>query len=121
IAQMSNAYELRDIDLLDAQWRDAGGDTQAPGRTNLRYPHVWSPTGARAARTKLGKMFLGFSRFSPPRSAVDPHGLTTVRWTDVRFVAGGVAVDQRRPGPDIFTATVQIDTGGQILRERLGR
>jgi hypothetical protein len=47
--------------------------------------------------------------------------VTTVRWTDTRFVGNGVALDQRRPGPDIFTATVRIGTDGQILEERLGR
>ena len=121
IARVSNAYELRDIDLLDSRWRDPDQDSEAPWRTTLRYPIVWTPTVMRAADTRLAQVFLGFSRFPAARSAVDPHGVTTVRWTDTRFVGNGVALDQRRPGPDIFTATVRIGTDGQILEERLGR
>src|SRR5262249_51628993 len=39
IARLSNAYELRDVDLLDAQWREPDGDIEAPWRTALRYPN----------------------------------------------------------------------------------
>lgn len=121
IAHVSNAYELRDIDLLDAQWREADGESEAPWRTNLRYPNVWTPTVMRAADTPLAQLFLGFSRFPAARSALDAQGATTVRWTDVRFANIGVTSEQRRPGPGFFTATVIVGADGQILRERLGR
>jgi membrane-bound metal-dependent hydrolase YbcI (DUF457 family) len=121
VAQVSNAYELRDVDLLDLRWREPDDESEAPWRTTLRYPNVWTPTVTRAAETDLGQLFLGFSRFPAARSAVDPHGVTTVRWTDVRFASGGVALEQRRPGASFFTATVTVGTDGQVLQERLGR
>ena len=122
IAHVSNAYELRDVDLLDLRFREPDEESEAPWRTTLRYPNVWTPTVTRAAETDLGRLFLGFSRFPAARSAVDPHGMTTVRWTDVRFVSGGVAVEQRRPGgASFFTATVIVGADGQVLQERLGR
>jgi membrane-bound metal-dependent hydrolase YbcI (DUF457 family) len=121
IAQVSNAYELRDVDLLDRRWRDPADDSEAPWRTTLRYPNVWTPTVVRAADTDLGQLFLGFSRFPAARSALDPHGVTTVRLTDVRFAGSGVSLDQRRAGPNFFTATVRVGTDGEILQERLGR
>ena len=121
IAHVSNAYELRDIDLLDAQWRDSEGESEAPWRTNLRYPNVWTPTVILAADTPLAQLFLGFSRFPAARSALDAHGVTTVRWTDVRFSASGVTAEGSRPAPGFFTATVMVGADGQILRERLGR
>jgi membrane-bound metal-dependent hydrolase YbcI (DUF457 family) len=121
VAQVSNAYELRDVDLLDLRWREPDDESEAPWRTTLRYPNVWTPTVTHAAATDLGRLFLGFSRFPAARSAIDPHGVTTVRWTDVRFASGGLALEQRRPGSSFFTATVTVGTDGQILQERLGR
>jgi inner membrane protein len=122
IAHVSNAYELRDVDLLDRRWLEPEDESEAPWRTTLRYPNVWTPTVTRAADTRLGQVFLGFSRFPAARSAIDAHGVTTVRWTDVRFASGGVALtEQRRVGPSFFTATVVVGADGQIVQERLGR
>jgi membrane-bound metal-dependent hydrolase YbcI (DUF457 family) len=121
VARLSNAYELRDLDLLDARWRQSDDELEAPWRMSVRYPNVWTPTVTHAAQTYLGQVFLGFSRFPAARSALDAHGVTTVRWTDVRFATGGVALEQRRPGPNFFTATVSVGADGQILQERLGR
>ena len=121
IVQTSDAYELRDIDLMDSRWRQADEESLAPWRTNLRYPNVWTPAVMRAAETELGQLFLGFSRFPAARSALDAQGVTTVRWTDVRFATGGVGIDQRRPVPNFFTATVTVGADAQILQQRLGR
>ena len=121
ILQLSNAYEIRDVDLLDARWRGSEDESGAPWRTTVRYPNVWTPTVARAATTDLGRVFLGFSRFPAARSAVDSHGVTTVRWTDVRFAAGLIALEQPRPGPDIFTAIVRVAPDGEVIQQRLGR
>jgi len=120
IAQMSNAYEIHDIDLLDQSFREPDQESGAPWRLTLRYPNVWTPAVQRAATTHIGQRFLGFSRFPAARSVVDAHGVTTVRWTDVRFV-GMIALDQPRSGPDLFTATVRLSPDGQILEEKLGR
>jgi membrane-bound metal-dependent hydrolase YbcI (DUF457 family) len=121
IARLSNAYELRDLDLLDPRVRALRDDSEGQWRLTLRYPNVWTSPILQAATTRLGQVFLGFSRFPAARSAVDPHGVTTVRWTDVRFIVGMVSLDQPRPGPDIFTATVRIGADGTVLQETLGR
>ena len=120
IAQLSNAYEIHDIDLLDSCYRDPETGSDAPWRLTLRYPNIWAPVVSQAAGTHLGQVFLGFSRFPAARSAVDSHGVTTVRWTDMRF-AGAVAVTQAVRRADPFTAVVRIDANGQVVQETLGR
>jgi len=120
ILQLSDAYEMRDIDLLDGylRGRDAGSDTAS--RLTVRYPNVWTPTVMRAASTPLGQVFLGFSRFPAARSAVDAHGITTVRITDMRFAGRPVGLNQDTRGADPFTATVRVGPDGQILESTLG-
>ena len=121
IAQMSNAYEIHDINLLDQRYREPENGSDVPWRLTLRYPNVWTPAVQKAATTHLGQVFLGFSRFPAARSAVDSHGITTVRWTDMRFAGGAFALDQPAPRTNPFTATVRIGADGQVLEESLGR
>jgi hypothetical protein len=120
IAQMSNAYEIHEIDLLDERFRKPENDSDAFWRLTLRYPNVWTPAVEKAAATVTARTFLGFSRFPAARTAVDREGVTTVRWSDMRFVGGVIALDQPliRPGP--FTVTVRIGPDGRILEEALG-
>jgi len=120
IAQMSNAYEIYQVDLLDERLRasDTAGDVF--WRQVRRYPNVWTPVVEQAAESRLGRIFLGFSRFPAARSVVDAQGNTVVRWTDVRFVLGVGMSDRPRGGPDMFTATVRVGPAGEILDERLG-
>src|SRR6185295_2871276 len=112
IAQLSNAYEIHDIDLLDRRFREPEDESEAPWRLTLRYPNVWTPEVQRAAASHLGQVFLGFSRFPAARSVTDPHGVTTVRWTDVRFAGGQFALDQPAPRTNMFTATVRVGPDG---------
>ncbi len=121
IAQMSNAYEIHDLNLLDQRFRDPQSAGDAPWRVTLRYPNVWTPAIARAATTHLGAVFLGFSRFPAARFSVDSHGVTTVRWTDVRFAGGTFGLDQASPRAGPFTANVRISADGHVLDESLGR
>jgi membrane-bound metal-dependent hydrolase YbcI (DUF457 family) len=121
IAQMSNAYEIKDIDLLDRRYREPDSDSDAPWRTTIRYPNVWTPTVEKASTTHLGQIYLGFSRMPAARSAVDTHGVTVVRWTDMRFVGGLPGMDQRASRAVPFTASVRVGAEGQILDEALGR
>jgi len=86
----------------------------------LRYPNVWTPAVRTAAATRLGQVYLGFSRFPAARSAVDAHGVTTVRWTDMRFAGGAFALDQPGPRTNPFTATVRLGGDGQVLEQSLG-
>jgi hypothetical protein len=120
IAQMSNAYEIHEIDLLDARFRTPESDNEVFWRMTLRYPNVWTPAVEKAATTLTARTFLGFSRFPAARTAVNREGVTTVRWSDMRFVGGVIALDQplSRPGP--FTATIRIGPDGRILEEVLG-
>jgi hypothetical protein len=118
IAQMSNAYEIYTVDLLDGRLRAPANEGDVFWRQVRRYPNIWTPAVERAATTHLGRIFLGFSRFPAARWVVDPQGVSVVRWTDVRFVIG--MADQPRPGPDMFTATVRVGPDGRVLDERLG-
>jgi membrane-bound metal-dependent hydrolase YbcI (DUF457 family) len=121
VAQMSNAYEIKDIDVLDRRYREPESESEAPWRTTIRYPNVWTPTVQKASTTHLGQAYLGFSRMPAARSAVDAQGVTTVRWTDMRFVGGLPGMDQRASRAVPFTASVRIGLDGQILAQTLGQ
>ena len=121
VAQMSNAYEIHDIDLLDPRYREPEAGSDAPWRLTLRYPNVWTPVVFQAAGSPLGRVFLGFSRFPAARSAVDATGVTTVRFTDVRFAGGPMGLDQAGPRTNLFTATIRIAADGRVIEEKLGR
>src|SRR6185295_446349 len=88
IAQMSNAYELYTVNLLDARLRQPANDGDVFWRQVRRYPNIWTPVVEQAATTRLGLVFLGFSRFPAARFVVDPQGVAIVRWSDMRFVVG---------------------------------
>jgi len=121
IAQMSNAYEIHDIDLLDSRFRNPDTDSDAPWRLTLRYPNVWTPAVDRAATTALGQAFLGFSRFPAARTAVDAHGAATVRWSDMRFAGGIAGLEQPTRSVNPFTAIIRIDAGGRVVEQRIVR
>jgi membrane-bound metal-dependent hydrolase YbcI (DUF457 family) len=121
IAQLSNAYEIHDIDLFDARFREPGRDSEVLWRLTLRYPNVWTPTVQKAATAHVAQVFLGFSRFPAARSSIDANGVTTVRWTDVRFAGGLAGLDQPAPRAGLFTATVKVAPDGTILEQALGR
>jgi len=121
IARMSNAYEIHDINVLDQRYREPENRSDVPWRLTLRYPNVWTPEVLKAGGTHLGHVFLGFSRFPAARYAVDSQGGTTIRWTDVRFAGGPLALDQPGPRTNLFTATIRIGRDGRVLDEALGR
>ena len=88
IARLSNAYKIHEVDLLDARGPDAGAPLEHLRRVTLRFPNNWTPRVTQAAETRLGRVFLGFSRFPSARAFTDPTGATTVRWSDMRFAGG---------------------------------
>jgi membrane-bound metal-dependent hydrolase YbcI (DUF457 family) len=120
IAQLSNAFEVRDVNIVDTLFRTPTG-AGATWRLTLRYPNEWTPAVVQASGTRVAQVFLGFSRFPAARSFVDRDGVSTVRWTDVRYSAGprlpGLPNDSRA---NLFSATVRIDAGGQLLDAELG-
>lgn len=117
IAQLSNAYEVRDIDLLTG--RGLSGESLATRVLSLRVPNQWTPAVTAAARTPIAHMFLGFSRFPAARSLVAEDGTTTVRWSDLRFVQGDLD-DPRQFRRGLFAATVVLGPDGTVLAAQLG-
>jgi hypothetical protein len=120
VARMSNAYEIHDLNVLDVRLRN-DEDGAVFWRQVLRYPNNWTPAVQQAATTRLGHVFLGFSRFPAARTAADATGATTVRFTDVRFTNGPLAVEQPARRVQPFTATIRFDAAGQAVSETLGR
>jgi hypothetical protein len=120
IAQLSNAYEIHDVDLLDRRLSEPASDRVTFYRTSLRYPNLWTPLVERAARTRLGQIFLGFSRFPAARAVVDEDGYATVRWTDMRFAGGLISLDQGAPQRVPFTAMIRMAPAGEVLLEQFG-
>lgn len=121
IAQASNSYDLREVSLTDARFRAAASPHEVLWRETVRYPNIWTSVATRAAEAPLARIFLGFSRFPAARTSTDASGVTTVRFIDMRFAAGLVALEQpvRRPQP--FSATIRVAAGGGIVDESLGR
>jgi len=121
ISQLSSAYEMHDVDLLDPRMRRPPEAGEAPWRVTVRYPNVWRPPVHAAAEAHIAQVFLGFSRFPAARSFLDPPtGVTTVRWIDVRFAAG-LTLDQRLGRSGLFQATVRVAPDGRVLDQRLGQ
>lgn len=117
IAQLSNAYEVRDIDLLTG--RGLSAESLSTRVLAMRVPNQWTPAVMAAAAAPIPRVFLGFSRFPAARSFVAEDGLTTVRWSDLRFVQGDLdAPRQFRRG--LFGATVVMGPDGSIREQRLG-
>jgi hypothetical protein len=112
LAQLSDSYEVRQIDLLAPEEPGAA-------RLSTRYPNQWTPAVMRAASSSdVARVFLGFSRFPSARSVRDSDGTTIIRWSDMRFVAPTVRSGQR--GSGLFTAVVRVGPDGSISSERLG-
>jgi membrane-bound metal-dependent hydrolase YbcI (DUF457 family) len=116
IAHLSSAYETREIDVFAPAVA-----VESSGVPIQRLPNYWTPAVAAAARTRVGCVFLDFSRFPAAHSSVDEAGVATVRWTDVRFLEA----PRRSDGPPaarstLFMATVRVGPDGSIVEQRLG-
>jgi len=115
VTRTSNSYELSTVNLLDPP---AGS---APWRVNRRVPNVWTEAARRAAETHVAQIVLGFSRFPAVRSFVDPAGVTTARFSDMRFAGGLISVNQPTFRVEPFTLVVRVAADGRILSEAFGR
>jgi len=120
VAQMSNGYELQDLNVLDARFRREPGADEVLWRTALRSPNEWSPPVRAAAGTPAAQTFLGFSRFPDARVFPGAGGDVTVRWTDMRF-AGGLVALNRPEQPSPFAIVVRVDPDGRILSQGVER
>ena len=121
VARLSDSYQTLDLDLLDARLADpaAVNGPLAPWRAAVRYPDQWTPAVLRAAGSRVGRVFLGFSRFPAASSVLNDDNTATVSWTDMRFAGSPAPVPRPRSG--LFTATVTVGPGGQVISEQLGR
>jgi len=117
IAQLTNGYELRELNLLDTG-QDDGSERIA--RLSIRYPNVWTPAVSRAAATGTASVFLGFSRFPSARSFTDRTGTSIVRWSDMRFAGGLFTLQNRGSRPEPFNVTVRLSPDGRVVEERMG-
>jgi inner membrane protein len=116
IAQLSNAFEVRSVDLLNDTERAPSSDVRLVA---VHYPNIWTPAVFQAAQAPVAQVFLGFSRFPAARSVVTADGSATVRWNDLRF-ATDTTLNLRERAPNLFSATVQLSPDGKVIHERLG-
>lgn len=117
IAQLSNGYEMRDVDLVTG--RGAGDEALAVRTLAVRVPNPWTPAVTKASTAPTARVFLGFSRFPAVRSLVAEDGTATVRWSDLRFVQGALD-DPRQFRGGLFSTTVVIDPAGNVREDHLG-
>ena len=97
-AQLSNAYETRDVDLIDLALRPPPATPEAPWRLATHSKSLdagGTPGGPLGDRP----IFLG-SRFPAAQATADSEGDAIVRWTDVPFTAAAprTPVDGARAG-----------------------
>ena len=121
VAHLSNGYEIHEVEIMDSRFREQPAMNEVFWRQSIRYPNVWTPPADRAAAAPLAQIFLGFSRFPAARSITDDHGTSTVRFSDMRFAAGLVALEQpvRRPSP--FSVLIRLDRTGRVIEQSLAR
>ncbi len=121
VAHLSNAYEIHDVQILDSRFREPPSANEVFWRQSIRYPNIWTPAVRQAAVTPLAQIFLGFSRFPAARAITDAQGVSTVRFSDMRFAAGLVALEQpvRRATP--FSLLVRLDQSGSVIEQSLSR
>ncbi len=120
IARMSNAYETQDVNVLSPRMLAPAREREVLWQLPSRYPDKWTPDAVSAATTRTGQVFLGFSRFPVTRSFRDVGGVTTVRWSDLRFVWDAPLRPGSTMSRNLFSATVRLDAQGRVLDERLG-
>ena len=121
VAQLSDEYQISDVNVLAGAIRAVRPNPGPAARVATRVPNHWTPAVFTAARTEVGRLFLGFARFPAVRAFVGSDDATTVRWNEMRF-AGGRGGSPRRAGrEDFFSATVRMDREGRAIEQRQGR
>lgn len=112
VASLPSGYELRDLNIIDRPER------AAPPTTRF-LSNDWTPAVVKASRTRLGQIYLRFSRFPAARSFVDRDGSAIVLWTDMRFVTG-IRRTEQGTERTAFSAVVRLDPSGTVIEERFG-
>jgi membrane-bound metal-dependent hydrolase YbcI (DUF457 family) len=109
IAQLTDAYEIYDINLLDSRLRSRTPPLDVLTAVSTRVLNHWTPLAAEAARSPTARALLEFSRFPRAQILTDPSGGTSIRFTDMRFSTGrdeDSPMEARRSS--LFTATVRV-------------
>jgi inner membrane protein len=121
IARLSDSYQILDLDLMDARLSSQAAveGSLAIWRSAVRYPDQWTPAVLRAATSRVGRVYLEFSRFPAASSVLNDDNTATVNWADMRFAGSAAPVPRPRAG--LFTATVTVDARGRAISEHLGR
>ena len=117
IARVSNAYELQEVDVLDARFRTRPPAAEALWRRSLRFPNVWTYAVDMAARKRTAQIFLGFARFPAALAFLEAGSVATVRFTDMRFAGGIVSLNQPSGRASPFTLTIRIGAEDEIQEE----
>jgi hypothetical protein len=119
VARLSDSYQTLDVNLLAPRPPESAAvnGPLAAWRAAARYPDQWTPAVLRAANSRVGRVFLGFSRFPAASSVLNEDNTATVSWTDMRFADS----PPPRPRSGLFTATVTVGPDGRVVSERLGR
>jgi hypothetical protein len=112
VTRVAHGYELHELNVL-------APPSAATSRTRRYFPNEWTPAVWKASETRLGQIYLGFSRFPAARSFVDSDGSTIVRWNDMRFVTRPLPTNQQTE-PTAFSAVVRLDSSGNVIEERFG-
>jgi len=118
IAKLTNGYDLHDLDLLDSRLVGPPQPDEVFWRRSIRFPNQWTSQVTEAAGTRTGRIFLGFSRFPAARSFVDPSGVATVRWSDMRFAGGRLGLGEGPRRADPLSVLIRIAPDGRVLDER---
>ena len=109
---------MQAINLLDRRFWQRPSEREVLWRRTVRVPNVWTHPVWTAASTRTAWTFLGFARLPAVRSLTDPSGVTTVRWSDLRFSGARMALAP--PQNDPFSVIVQVGPDGQVIDEHLG-
>jgi membrane-bound metal-dependent hydrolase YbcI (DUF457 family) len=120
VAQLSDEYQLSDVNVLAEALRALTPLADPATRVAMRAPNHWTPAVFAAAKTEVGRLFLGFARFPAAHTVVDREGVTSVRWNELRFTSGPSTTGQRTRRDNFFSATVLIDRAGQAIEQRQG-
>ena len=120
IAHLSNAFELAGSRSAGSSIRRPPRESEVMWRTTLRDAECLDSGSFHGGVLAMGQTFLGFARLPAARSFVEPTGAATVRWSDVRFAASFVPLDQPTRNDTLFTLRVRVAPDGRVVAGTVG-
>jgi membrane-bound metal-dependent hydrolase YbcI (DUF457 family) len=117
IITAQGGYAVAEVNVLDNE----AGWLQRAARTAVWFPNDKGPFVGRAAAARLGRVFLGFSRFPAAEIVTHANGDLTVHWYDLRYAEHRVPVgNDRRRHTSPFGAWVRLTPDGNVVAQGLG-